>query len=119
MAWPDPADWTVLTCGAGTLLLRTLPFIIRPRPAARQAGRLARWWAAFTTAIGPAALGTLLTVSVLPLIQGGAQPQPRAAAVVAGLLAVVVARLRLGGVVWAMLAGALVYTLFDAWLTTS
>lgn len=117
MSWPDGIDWTVLACGAGTLLLRTLPFIAQRRSPTPRASSLARWWSAFTTAIGPSALGTLLVVSVWPLARGHEQrPDEAAVAVGVGLLAVWVTRARLGGLVGAMLAGALVYGVTKALL---
>lgn len=96
----------VVLCGAGTFLLRLLPIwqVRRKSRGVSATGRVR----AFLQGIGPAAITSLLVVSVWAMLRDSSNyGQPLA--VLAAMATIFIIKARLGGIAGPTLAGALVY----------
>lgn len=104
----------VILAGLGTFLLRYLPLRkVAQRPASSKP-RSARSQA-FLQAIGPAAITSLLVVSLWPLWTE--PPASRALAIVLALASIVITRRFTRDIAIPTLVGATVYGVLVAWLT--
>lgn len=105
--------WVILLCGAGTFLLRLLPMRWQQRNG--DADLQPRLRGALQ-ALGPAAIGALLVVSLWPQLQAGLTSPLPVLRLTAGVAAILLTRKVAGGVAIPTLAGVLAYGIC-AWLT--
>ena len=108
-----PMDLTILACGIGTFLLRLLPILFNPHHT-ETTDSFIKAVRGMMNAIGPAAITSLLVVSIWPPEHAGLDPQ-YLGALAAGLLSVYLTRRTLGGITLPTLTGALVYGLCLQW----
>ncbi|MBU2732741.1 AzlD domain-containing protein [Acidithiobacillus ferridurans] len=99
--------WLIIAAAIGTFLQRFIPFLIAHK-AGRRRNRNS-WWETFLDGIGPAAIASLLIISLSPDLRIHSNVQ--IIAVVTALCVVFLVKRLLGGVAIATLLGAIAYGL--------
>ncbi|MDA8152856.1 MAG: AzlD domain-containing protein [Acidithiobacillus sp.] len=101
--------WLIIAAAIGTFLQRFIPFLIAHK--ARKRRNRNSWWETFLEGIGPAAIASLLIISLSPEL--GIQSSAQITAVLTALCVVFLAKKLMGGVAIATLLGATVYGLIS------
>ena len=104
--------WMILLCGLGTFVIRLWPMRWQQQQGDRG---MPAWLRGALQALGPAAIGSLLIVSLLPSLLSGEIFTPLLR-IIMGIAAIIMARKWIGGVAVPTLVGVLVYGLI-AYLT--
>jgi branched-subunit amino acid transport protein AzlD len=99
--------WLIIAAATGTFLLRYVPFIVAHK--AERGRNRNSWWENFLEGVGPAAIASLLIMSLSPALRF--QSNAHIIAVLAALCVVLLVKRLLGGVAFATLLGALAYGL--------
>ncbi|WP_414041779.1 AzlD domain-containing protein [Acidithiobacillus sp. M4-SHS-6] len=99
----------VIAAAIGTFLLRFIPFLLAHKVVKTRRANL--WWELFLERIGPAAIASLLIVSLSADLRVPSNNQM--VAIGGALCVIVVVKRSLGGVAIATLTGALVYGLIS------
>lgn len=97
--------WLIMTAAIGTFLQRFIPFHLAHRMGKGRS--MNRGFESFLEMIGPAAIASLLIVSLTPDLR--MQSNGQVIAIVIALSVVFLVKRLLGGVATATLSGALVY----------
>lgn len=109
---PNDIWWVILLCGVGTFLIRLWPMRWQQKQGDQA---MPVWLKGALQALGPAAIGALIVASLMPSVLAPA-PWVPLLRVGVGILAIVIARWRVGGVALPTLAGVVMYGVC-AWLT--
>ncbi len=101
--------WLIIAAAIGTFLQRFIPFLIAHK--ARKRRNRTSWWETFLEGIGPAAIASLLIISLSSDVH--IQSNFQVIAVLAALCVVFLAKKLMGGVAIATLLGAIAYGLIS------
>ncbi len=101
--------WLIMAAAMGTFLQRFIPFFIAHNTGKRRNRN--SWWATFLEGIGPAAIASLLIISLSPNVH--IQSNLRIVSILTALCVVFLAKKLMGGVAIATLLGAIAYGLIS------